>query len=131
MTAFLVTAMLTGLPTPDKPLHVWGKPLTVNVTHLDQCKWGHVKACIQHSAQRWDQSYVMLLRKARCESELNPSAWNPTPVGSEHATGLFQFLPSTFASTPYARRRILSARWNALAAGWMHRVGRGNEWACV
>lgn len=32
------------------------------------------------------------------ESGGNPRAVNPTPVGSEHATGLFQTLPSTFGA---------------------------------
>lgn len=66
-----------------------------------------------------------LWRKARCESGLNPNARN----GSE-ASGLFQFLPSTFASTPFGRFSIWSPYANALAAGWMHSVGRGGEWVC-
>lgn len=67
----------------------------------------------------------MLVRKARCESRLNPLAFNPSG-----ASGLMQFLPSTFATTPYAHRSIWSAKWNSLAGAWMHRMGRGNEWSC-
>ena len=66
-----------------------------------------------------------LWRKARCESGLNPYARN----GSE-ASGLFQFLPSTFRSTPFGRFSIFSPYANALAAGWMHSAGRGGEWVC-
>jgi hypothetical protein len=66
-----------------------------------------------------------LWRKARCESHLNPLARN-----ASEAAGLFQFIPSTFASTPFARFSIWSAYANALAAGWMHSVGRGGEWVC-
>ena len=66
-----------------------------------------------------------LWRKARCESQLNPGAHN----GSE-ASGLFQFLPSTWRTTPFSGFSIYSAYANALAAGWMHRVGRGGEWSC-
>jgi hypothetical protein len=47
------------------------------------------------------------------------------------ASGLFQFLTSTWRSTPYGRAgiSIWSACGQALAAGWMHANGRGGEWA--
>jgi hypothetical protein len=67
-----------------------------------------------------------LWRRARCESQLNPNARN----GSE-ASGLLQFLPSTWRSTPFARFNVFSPYANALAAGWMiGPAGRGGEWAC-
>ena len=67
-----------------------------------------------------------LWRKARCESGLNPAARNL----SSAAAGLFQFIGSTWQSTPYARFDPLSPYANALAAGWMHAHGRGGEWSC-
>jgi hypothetical protein len=66
-----------------------------------------------------------LWRKASCESHLTSTAHNPSG-----ASGLFQFMPSTFASTPYAGLSIWSPYANALAAGWMHEHGRGGEWVC-
>jgi hypothetical protein len=66
-----------------------------------------------------------LWRKAECESHLYPLAHNPSG-----ASGLFQFLPSTFNSTPYRGLSIWSPYANALAAGWMHQHGRGGEWVC-
>jgi hypothetical protein len=66
-----------------------------------------------------------LWRKARCESGLSSSARNPSG-----ASGLFQFLPSTWATTPFARLSIWSPYASALAAGWMHQRGRGGEWVC-
>lgn len=66
-----------------------------------------------------------LWSKARCESGLSPFAHNPSG-----ASGLFQFLPSTFASTPFGNFSIWSPYANALAAGWMHDHGRGGEWVC-
>ena len=39
-----------------------------------------------------------LLRLVQAESGGNPIAWNPISVNGEHATGLLQTLPSTFAS---------------------------------
>jgi hypothetical protein len=66
-----------------------------------------------------------LWSKARCESHLYAGAHN-----ASGASGLFQFLPGTFASTPYARFSIWSPYANAMAAGWMHAHGRGGEWVC-
>jgi hypothetical protein len=47
------------------------------------------------------------------------------------ASGLYQFLTSTFASTPYgqAGMSIWSPCAQSMAAGWMHQNGRGGEWA--
>jgi hypothetical protein len=44
-----------------------------------------------------------MLRVAECESNLDPK--NVTPPHS--ASGLFQFLPSTWKTTPYADRSVL------------------------
>lgn len=61
------------------------------------------------------------------ESKGNIYAKNPHST----ASGLFQFLTSTFASTPYGKAgmSIWSPCASALAAGWMHQNGRGGEWA--
>ena len=67
-----------------------------------------------------------LWRKARCESGLNRFARNPASA----ASGLFQFLPSTWNSTPYAGFSVFDPFANSLAAGWMHAHGRGGEWQC-
>lgn len=59
-------------------------------------------------------------------------AVNPTAVwDGEHASGLYQMLPSTFNSTPYGKAgmSIWSPCATSLAAGWMHETGRGREWA--
>ncbi len=91
-----------------------------------QCSQKRVVPCIRRAAFRWHVSFPMLLRKARCESTLNPYARNGV-----HA-GLFQFnYPGTWSTTPYRARNPYRAKWNALAAGYMHRVGRGSEWSCV
>lgn len=66
-----------------------------------------------------------LWRRADCESGLNPSAQNPSG-----ASGLFQFLGSTFRSTPFGSLSVWSPYANALAAGWMQANGRGGEWVC-
>lgn len=67
-----------------------------------------------------------MLRVARCESNLDPD--NVTPPHS--ASGLFQFLPGTWKTTPYADRSVFDPEANAYAAGWMWSVGRRSEWTC-
>jgi hypothetical protein len=68
-----------------------------------------------------------LWRKAKCETggTFDAGAYNPSG-----AAGLFQFLPSTWRSTPYGVFSVWSPYANALAAGWMHLNGRGGEWSC-
>ena len=69
-----------------------------------------------------------LWAKVNCETggTLSARALN----SSSGAAGLFQFVPSTWASTPYARFSVWSPYANALAAGWMHAHGRAGEWSC-
>lgn len=89
------------------------------------CQQNHPVQCIFKAAKRWRVSFSMLLRKAKCESGLNPHNYN-----SSGASGLFQFLPSTWQTTPYRNKSIWRTKWNSLAAAWMHSVGRGGEWVC-
>jgi hypothetical protein len=69
-----------------------------------------------------------LWRRAACETggTLDPEARNP----ASGAAGLFQFLPSTWRTTPYGRFDVYRPYPNAMAAGWMHAHGRGGEWSC-
>ena len=80
---------------------------------------------IYDAADRYGQSRTDMLRVAECESNLDPYAVNPS--GSY---GLFQFIRSTWESTPYGDRDIFDPRANANAAGWMWSVGRRSEWVC-
>lgn len=81
---------------------------------------------IYDAADRYRQPRQDMLRVARCESVLDPYAVN----WSGPYYGLFQFLQSTFDTTPFAGRNIYNPRVNANAAGWMWRNGRRHEWAC-
>ncbi len=69
-----------------------------------------------------------MLRVARCESNLDPRAVNR----SSGASGLFQFMPSTFAFTPNGKRGedIFDPWSNADAVGWMWANGMRHHWAC-
>lgn len=69
-----------------------------------------------------------LWRKARCETGGTFSARSFN--SGSGASGLFQFLPSTWRGTPFGRFSVWSPYANALAAGWMHVHGRGGEWTC-
>lgn len=81
---------------------------------------------IYSAAAMYGQSGDDLLRVATCESGLNPNAVN----SSSNASGLFQFLPSTWATTPYAGEDIFDPVANAEAAAWMWANGRRGEWTC-
>lgn len=81
---------------------------------------------IYEAAAYYGQNGDDMLRVARCESNLDPN--NVTPP--YQASGLFQFLPSTWASTPYADQDIFDPVANAYAAAWMWSVGRRGEWVC-
>ncbi|HEU5229767.1 MAG TPA: transglycosylase SLT domain-containing protein [Ktedonobacteraceae bacterium] len=57
------------------------------------------------------------MRIARCESGLNPNAYNPQPVLGSHAMGVFQILyPSTWMTTPQSASSPYNARANISAA---------------
>lgn len=74
------------------------------------------------AAQTW------ALRVAKCESGYNPLAVNRY----SGASGLFQFLPSTWAHTPYASQSVFDPVANAQAAAWYYNAtGRtGGPWSC-
>jgi hypothetical protein len=85
-----------------------------------------IVAIIRDAARRHQQPEEDLLRVGRCESNLDPRAVNPAGP----YFGLFQFLRSTWATTPYADRDIFDPVANANAAAWMWQQGRRHEWAC-
>ncbi|MDF3043071.1 MAG: hypothetical protein K0Q71_5777 [Thermomicrobiales bacterium] len=83
-------------------------------------------AIIYDAADRYGQPREDMLRVARCESDLVPTAVNG-PGGSY---GLFQFKPRTWLGTPFAEYDIFDPRANANAAAWMWAEGRRREWVC-
>jgi uncharacterized protein YraI len=85
-----------------------------------------IVSIIYAAADAYGQPREDMLRVATCESNLVPTAVNP----SSQASGLFQFLPSTWETTPYADQDIFDPVANANAAAWMWDNGRRNEWVC-
>jgi hypothetical protein len=72
-------------------------------------------------------SCTTLWRRAACETG---GTFSPFAHNRSGASGLFQFLPSTWATTPFGGLSIWNPYANALAAGWMQAHGRGGEWVC-
>jgi len=83
-------------------------------------------AIIYAAADAYGQSRADMLRVAACESNLDSNAVNA--AGGSY--GLFQFIPSTWASTPFANQDIFDPVASANAAAWMWSVGRRGEWVC-
>jgi uncharacterized protein YgiM (DUF1202 family) len=81
---------------------------------------------INDAADQYGQSREAMLRVARCESNLTPTAINKK--GGSY--GLFQFKTQTWLGTPYADYDIFDPRASALAAAWMWSVGRKGAWVC-
>ena len=67
----------------------------------------------------------LLWRIARRESNYVAGARNPQST----ASGLFQFLNTTWANTPYGGFDVYSPYANALAAGWMIHNGHASAWS--
>jgi hypothetical protein len=71
-------------------------------------------------AQQW------ALRVAKCESGYNPNAVNR----SSGAAGLFQFLPSTWASLPQHNQSVFNPVANAQAAAVLYQRSGPGQWSC-
>lgn len=80
---------------------------------------------IYAAADRYGQDRADMLRVAECESALDPYAVHPS--GSY---GLYQFIRTTWKSTPYGDQSMFDPTANANAAGWMWAQGRRSEWVC-
>ncbi|HEX4621803.1 MAG TPA: transglycosylase SLT domain-containing protein [Myxococcaceae bacterium] len=63
---------------------------------------------------------------AWCESRYHPNSVN----SSSGASGLFQFLPSTWSGTPYASYSPFDPKYNALAAAWLYSHYGPGRWVC-
>ena len=64
---------------------------------------------------------------AYCESRYHPNSVN-TDSG---ATGLFQFMASTWSCTPYANKSRFDPVANAFAAAWLYKTYGPGRWSCV
>ena len=116
----------TEVPTEPATEVPTEEPTTPPVDGSDGYTEDEIIQIIYAAADQYGQPREDMLRVARCESVLDPNAVN----ASSNASGLFQFLPSTWATTPYADQDIFDPVANAQAAGWMWENGRRGEWTC-
>lgn len=88
-----------------------------------------VLALIRDAARRWGLDEQLMLRIARCESELNPKA-----AGPAGQLGLFQFSPATWrwasVAAGLADASPLDTRANVEAAAWLLATDGPHHWGC-
>lgn len=85
-----------------------------------------VPTLIVQAARRWGVSPSWALAVAWCESR-----YSPTARGSAGEMGVFQFLPSTFATTPYRHGNPWDAATNIEAAMWLVTTEGPRHWTCA
>jgi soluble lytic murein transglycosylase-like protein len=86
---------------------------------------GTIEAIIEAAANHWGVSYPWMLKIARCESGLNPHAYNP--AGPYY--GLFQFLMSTFRAN--GGTDIWDPVQQANITAKMLAHGQAHQWGCA
>lgn len=121
-------------PTPTRPAPVAPAPAAPTPTPATQ-------APVAPTSQPVSGSYTDMIYQvfgstygpgavnvAMCESTMNPNAYN----GALGASGLFQIIPSTFASTSYAGQSVFDPMVNIEAAHEIFvRDGYSwSEWSC-
>lgn len=91
-----------------------------------------VRSALKVSALVYGVPESQLRAVAHCESRLSASAVGRTPVGSERAVGLMQFLPSTFRRTSFGRAGLdpFDPYVSALAAGSIVQREGWRQWSC-
>ncbi len=96
---------------------------------VKDCSPKNVLACIRLASQKYNVSYSWLVSCARSESGLDPYVTNH---GGSGASGLFQFMPSTFYATlsrmGVSAKPLFDPYWQSMAAAFkFHHDGSG-EW---
>ncbi len=88
-----------------------------------------IEAIIRDAAAAQGADAEQLLRVAYCESRYNPGAYN-----ASGASGLFQFLPSTWAVNSVRAGFGGASVWDPVAsanvAAYMFRSGQAGQWVC-
>lgn len=86
------------------------------------------------SLQVGEEKENWIKKIAWCESRGNPNSINSQAVGSEHATGLLQFLPSTWerGEKKYLKHEAdIMSEYDQIDMGLaFYDVGQQHEWAC-
>jgi hypothetical protein len=80
-----------------------------------------ISRAARHYGQPQSQAFAIAWRESRYR-------WRVTN-SSSGAAGLYQFMRSTWNSTPYRRHSPYHPRWAALAAMWMWKHGYQSHWS--
>lgn len=140
----VVTFKLTQLATTNKydafafdsPIKQVSKTVSKQVVVETYNKADPIQALL-YWAHSYKTDYNVLLTVCKAESGCRNGETNPKPVcsvkyGCEHATGLMQFLPSTFyANAPRAgllHPNIWSIDDQARTAAFMFSIGQQKQW---
>ncbi len=86
---------------------------------------GVSKCFIKRAAANFGQSRKRAFYIAHRESRFNYKVTN----SSSGAAGLYQFMPRTWASTPYRNKSRYSPKYAALGAMWMWSKGGYSHWS--
>lgn len=73
-----------------------------------------------------DRAVQWAFNVAWCESRYHPNSVN----SSSGASGLFQFLPSTWAFTPQHNQSPFDPVANSYAAAWLYKRDGPSQWVC-
>jgi hypothetical protein len=88
-----------------------------------------IEAIIRAAAAKWGADPTQLLRVAWCESRYNPNAYN-----ASGASGLFQFMPRTWAANSvragYGGASAFDPTASANTAAFMFSIGQAGQWTC-
>jgi membrane-bound lytic murein transglycosylase B len=86
---------------------------------------GVSKCFIKRAAAHFNQSKHQAFAIAYRESRFNYRVTN----SSSGAAGLYQFMPTTWHSTPYRKKSPYSPKYASLAAMWMWAKGGYHHWS--
>jgi hypothetical protein len=118
----------TPTPVPTPVATATPKPTarpTANIPSAPPPAAGTIEAIIQAAADANGVSYPWMLKIARCESGLNPHAYNP----SGPYYGLYQFLQSTFRAN--GGTDIWDPVQQANITARMLAHGQAHQWGCA
>ncbi|HZB97672.1 MAG TPA: transglycosylase SLT domain-containing protein, partial [Candidatus Sulfotelmatobacter sp.] len=114
----------TPLPTPAPTPTPVPAPTPAAVA-LKAAPKGSIEAIIRQAAAVWHVNGDWMVKIARCESGLNPRAYNPRGP----YVGLFQFLPSTFRRN--GGTDIMDPADQSHIAAKMLAHGQAHQWSCA
>jgi hypothetical protein len=114
---------------PHKHHNKHGKHHRARAQRTHGCSQSNPVGCIRQATAKYGGNVRHHVACARSESGLNPRSVN---AGGSGASGLFQFMPTTYKATlsrmGLKPKSIWSAKWNAHAAVWKFNHDGFGEW---